>query len=329
MLVAPGHVLSGPARLAGLPVDHHDGAEASEAEHHAPVLQRETGVGVGELVPAAAVAELPPVQVQVAPGMPFPHRFARGRDLPHVVAVGDPVALAAGLTAPDPGGHVGRDRLPADVDGVAVGPPAEVVVLGRVAVLPHHLAVPCVFPQQPPLAAAQGRPLVHPTGPQQVAVGQQVGVVSRAQGKAPLVQHLAPQPDEVRLPRRLRHDEGVTRRRLRPVVNQHSHVPVSHGCRTSRTAAAASGPPLPLTRTPFRASGNPLRGAAMQWNESVSLRPATVRLPQRDPAAASSRSIRPPARKRGPPAAGSAPRNGTRRSAGRWAGPGRRTRSSR
>ena len=198
VLVAPGGVLMRPLHLAGLAVDHHDGVQAPEAQHHAAVVKGKTGVGVGELVPAAGVAELPPVQVQVAPRVPFPDGVARGRDFPHVVAVGDTFVLAAGVAALDARLDIRRHRFPADVDGVAVGASAEVVVLCRVGVLPDHFPVPGVFPQKAALAAPERRPRVlHPAGPEQVACREEIRVVPRTQRKRPLVEHLATHADEV------------------------------------------------------------------------------------------------------------------------------------
>jgi hypothetical protein len=72
-------------------------------------------------------------------------------------------------------------RLPAEAKGIAGLTAAEIMMLVIIAVFPEDVAVPVICAQQPAFARLERAALGCPAGPQEIAVLQQVGVITGTQ----------------------------------------------------------------------------------------------------------------------------------------------------
>ena len=179
-----------PAELSGGPVNDAHGVGLAEADHQIAFGRDVEGVLVRPFLAAFQEADAVFLEVQVFPRVPFVDYLPSGCNLPHRVPQHTPVVSFRLEAALDLASDFLGQEFPGQDEGVAVGQPLEVMVQEGIAVLPDHVAVPIKLTdgaryrpaaarQNLPLRAAQeGSFLRRRAGAhQQVAAGQQVGVV--------------------------------------------------------------------------------------------------------------------------------------------------------
>src|SRR5262245_2026470 len=102
-----------------------------------------------ELVSTLAWANRVIFDLHVTVSVPFPHRLSVRGHLIDDIAIHAAVRVLcirkSGGNAPS---NFRRDLLPPEKDRVSVRKATKIVVLADVSMLPHHLAIPVIFPQQ-------------------------------------------------------------------------------------------------------------------------------------------------------------------------------------
>ena len=254
----PGIVLLGQGRAAELPddragdaIDDDDGRDVPEADHQVTVGQLGHRVGVRPLLAVVLSRDDLGVEVQVLPAPPLPDGLAAGRDLDQVVGVHGAVDLGAGQAAPDPRAQRRRQRAQAQQDDVAVAQLARIVVMVRVANLPHDLAVPVDLEGGARLEPLPGHEALHAVFDlarvEEVTVVEQVAVGAGPMRQRPGVRDRPVHVDQVDGPvAEHRRKQGKARQRARRVVRDQAgarppHPLLIHGRRGSHRLRYCSG----------------------------------------------------------------------------------------
>src|SRR5262249_4234962 len=120
-----------------------------------------------------------------------------------------------------------RHDFPAKEDRVAVAETAEIVVLADVPMLPHHLAVPVILPQQAAATANVLRAFGELAGPEQIAGVKEISVRSGYDGMFPLVYDFPVHTDQISGFAVERREQRVARCRLLE-THQKPKVTVTH-----------------------------------------------------------------------------------------------------
>src|SRR5262249_17044992 len=111
----------------------------------------------------------------------------------------------------------------------------EIVMLADMPMLPHHLAVPVILPQQAAAAAHVLRTLGKSAGPEQIAACQEISV-DAAQRMLPLVHDVAAQVDQIGGLAIEGREQRVARGRTMLIADQKPELTMAH--RTSPTQRA-------------------------------------------------------------------------------------------
>ena len=245
MLVAPAFVAMVPAEPAGRAIDDGHGVDPPETQHHVAVFHRKTGIGMGEFIAVAGRAERVFLYLFLME-MPLPDHLAVRRNFVQIVAIDIAVMLGAFPAADHAPRCVRRHDFPADMQIVAVGQLARIVMLLAVDVFVQQRAVPVIFADRAAGAAAQHRAdaafearmgfsgkegiIVHMRCRQQPPAGQHIDQIARLIGQVPFMNDLARHIDQIGGVSPQPRNQGKARCRTVRIMRRETDLLVAHSC---------------------------------------------------------------------------------------------------
>ena len=119
--------------------------------------------------------------------MPLPNRVSGRVYFADKIAPNLAAMIASGQSPLNPAGSFVRQALPSDIDQIAVGQPAEVMVLVVIDIFPNHVAIPIQLHDPATARRHAFRASLASACRQEIAVRHKVGVIARRRRQIPFV----------------------------------------------------------------------------------------------------------------------------------------------